>query len=371
MRITRRMFEEQRERRFGRANPERMDLEFWQWMVRGAEEARTRDEDAQEDPAAPARSPYQARERFGLDNDFSVAVWNFERMGATRTPHPDGRMICVGGEHEDYYDPDFCIYNDVVVLDLDGSIAIYGYPRDVFPPTDFHTATLVGDRILVIGCLGYPEERRHGRTPVTALNLSDYRIEELPSLGEAPGWIFKHEAELSHGVVTIRGGEIVEEKDGRGVIRRNFDDFAYDVDAGTWRRLTDRRWRQFEIVPEGRKRFMRGPRFIPGCALDDEAMAKQWAETQERMDDLFIYVMPEALRPRTIPHDLVWSEEPEYPLVHRLVVAGITVSIEMSRSIEILVEGDMDEALAEALARDVKESVEDDTGRPCLLRRLS
>ena len=116
---------------------------------------------------------------------------------------------------------------------------------------------------------------------------------------------------------------------------------------------------------------MRGPRFIPGCVLDDEAAAKQWAEAQERMDDLFIYVMPEALRPRTIPHDVVWSEEPEYPLVHRLVVAGVTVSIEMSSSIEIIIEGDMDEAQADALARDVKESVEVDTGRPCLLRRLS
>jgi len=365
------MFEEQRERRFGRANPERMDLEFWEWMVRGAEESRTRDEDAEEDPDAPVSTPYEACKHFGLDNDFSAAVWNFSRMGATRTPHPDGRMVCIGGEHEDYYDPDFCIYNDVVVLDLDGSIAIYGYPRDVFPPTDFHTATLDGDRIIVIGCLGYPEERRHDRTPVMALSLSDYRIEELPSLGEAPGWIFKHEAEFSRGIITIRGGEIQEHEDGEAVIRRNFDDFAYDVDAGTWKRLTDRRWRQFSIVDEAGKSFMRGPRFAPGgCGLD-EAMADKLAEAQERMDEVFVYVMPEAMRPRTIPHEIVWSEEPEYPLVHRLVVDGITVAIEISSSIEILVEGDMDETLAEALARDVKESVEAETGRPCTLHRLS
>jgi hypothetical protein len=42
-----------------------------------------------------------------------------------------------GGEHEDFYDPDFCIYNDVFVHERDGSVAIYGYPESVFPPTDY------------------------------------------------------------------------------------------------------------------------------------------------------------------------------------------------------------------------------------------
>jgi hypothetical protein len=35
---------------------------------------------------------------------------------------PDGRAIQIGGEHEDYYDPDFCIYNDVFVHEPDRSI---------------------------------------------------------------------------------------------------------------------------------------------------------------------------------------------------------------------------------------------------------
>jgi hypothetical protein len=33
---------------------------------------------------------------------------------------------CIGGEHEDYYDPDVHIYNDVVVLGPGGEIEIYG-----------------------------------------------------------------------------------------------------------------------------------------------------------------------------------------------------------------------------------------------------
>jgi len=34
------------------------------------------------------------------------------------------------------------------------NLKIYGYPKGVFPPTDFHTVTLVGHKIIVIGCLG-------------------------------------------------------------------------------------------------------------------------------------------------------------------------------------------------------------------------
>src|SRR5581483_4661437 len=156
MDITRELFDQQRRPRFGRANPERTRLAFWEWMIRGG------------DPPADATGvfgkfgfvlrdnklksgygPWRARDLFGVPaNREDGPIWTFDRMGATRTELPDGRLVCVGGEHEDSYDPDFCIYNDVVIFTPAGGIEIYGYPRDVFPPTDFHTATLVGDRIV-------------------------------------------------------------------------------------------------------------------------------------------------------------------------------------------------------------------------------
>ena len=46
---------------------------------------------------------------------------------------------------------------------LDGDLRL---PRSVFPPTDFHTATLVGDDIYMVGSLGYLGTRRYGETPV-------------------------------------------------------------------------------------------------------------------------------------------------------------------------------------------------------------
>jgi hypothetical protein len=112
------------------------------------------------------------------------------RFGQSITCLPDGRVVQIGGEHEDYYDPDFCIYNDVFVHGSEGSIAIFGYPEAVFPPTDFHTATLVDGAIYLIDSLGYVGTRRYGQTPVHRLDVGTYRMERQDASGEQPGWIY-------------------------------------------------------------------------------------------------------------------------------------------------------------------------------------
>ncbi len=136
-------------RRFGAANPERIDNPLWEWMVRSG------------------LNPYWARQELGVDSDaVSCAMpgnpdWCFDRIGAPTVTLDDGRTITIAGEHEDYYDPDFCIYNDVVVTKGD-DVEIYGYPADVFPPTDFQSATLIDDQIWLIGSVGYVVQREYG-----------------------------------------------------------------------------------------------------------------------------------------------------------------------------------------------------------------
>lgn len=179
MEFSREVFEAQRQPRFGKTNPERMHLAFCEWMIPGDGPP-----DADEEPGY---SPYQVGTLFDVSiYDGEGPSWTFQRTGATRTELPDGRIVCVGGEHEDYYDPDFCIYNDVVVF-LDGTVEIYDYREEEFPPTDFHTATSTGDRLILIGGIGYQGTRRFGATPVFALDLSTYRISEIATRGEVPG----------------------------------------------------------------------------------------------------------------------------------------------------------------------------------------
>ncbi len=246
MEITPELFEQQRRPRFGLTNPERMRHEFWEWMIRGPE----RPEAAEGDPGpyqlmmrdGVLRSeygPWRARDLFNVSQQEAPGpLWTFDRMGRTLTSLPDGRYICIGGEHEDSYDPDFCIYNDVVVVnEAEGEIEIYGYPKDAFAPTDSHSATLAGDRIIIVGCLGYPDQRRAGRTPVYALELSGYRIDEIQTSGDSPGWIYKHEARLESAAddIIVHRGTAITEKDGAQHFWRNLEDYALNIRTGTWR----------------------------------------------------------------------------------------------------------------------------------------
>ncbi len=140
--------------------------------------------------------------------------WSWQRFGRTSTPLPHGRVIHVAGEHEDDYDADFCIYNDVVVEYPGGRREFYLYPKDVFPPTDFHTATLIGDEIVLIGSLGYGDLRRVGETQVLKLDTRTLRIEAVATAGEGPGWISRHIAEmLGETAILVTGGRVQTPED--------------------------------------------------------------------------------------------------------------------------------------------------------------
>src|SRR5262249_3800363 len=153
-------------------------------------------------------------------------IWCAQRFGQSLTFLPDGRVVQIGGEHEDWYDPDFCIYNDVFVHGADGSVTIHGYPEEAFPPTDFHTATLDGDHIYIIGSLGYQGTRRFGETPIYRLDVNTFRMEQLAATGEAPGWISRHRAILiSAHEIQISGGKTGRLVEGQGDYVENKDRF--------------------------------------------------------------------------------------------------------------------------------------------------
>jgi hypothetical protein len=218
-------------------SPTRLDNPLWHWLVR------TR------------HSGYSANQTFKGPSPFDAGpMWCFDRFGKSETTLPDGRVIHIGGEHEDYYDPDFFIYNDVTVINADGSIEIRGYARDVFPPTDFHSATLAGNSIVIIGCLGYPDQRIAGRTPVYQLALNTMTITPVESSGEAPGWLQRHSAKLSDDgrAVIVRDGEVW--LGDKRTMQENIDEWSLDIASGRWTRLTALDWQRWTMVRADRKR---------------------------------------------------------------------------------------------------------------------
>lgn len=321
MQITREIFDQQRRPRFGITNPERMHMAFWEWMIRGD------------------GMPHRARDLFQVPlNRDDGPIWTFGRMGATRTELSDGRIVCVGGEYEDDYDPDFCIYNDVVVLTPPDRIEIYGYPREVFPPTDFHSASLVGDRIILIGCFGYPDDRRPGYTPVFALDPWGYQITEIETTGHVPGWLFHHEAEVSsNGAITVKGGEVFDERDDRERIRRNFDDFSLDPHSGIWRRLTKRNWRQFAI-------YRKDNDYFPLESL----------------------MLPEDLVPTSVSGVKLLPASEEKPSEAWFQVGECPVSLKLGGGdVEVIVHGDLPREVSAQIADAVRARTEALVQHPC------
>ncbi len=185
-------------RHFGKKNPERSEVEFWLDMVR------------------TGASAWRARETYSdKSGTKDKPIWTYQRYGRSTSVLPNGRVIEIGGEHEDWYDPDFCIYNDVTVFEVNGTINIYSYPESAFPPTDFHTATLVDNFIYIVGGLGYHEARTTGHTPVYRLDIHTFEIKEIRTSGDNPGWISRHRTSLDRNShLVVRAGKQIIHKNG-------------------------------------------------------------------------------------------------------------------------------------------------------------
>ncbi|MFD2157527.1 hypothetical protein ACFSW8_01295 [Rubritalea tangerina] len=226
--VTKEAFKQWRNARRGSKQAQDMTNPFWVYCVQKELNA------------------YQANAAFDGPSSFAYKpCWSYERFGMSETKLEDGRTILIAGEHEDYYDPDFFIYNDVIVKDANGKVQIFGYSEDIFPATDFHSATLVGNRIYIIGSLGYTDRRKEKDTPVYYLDLKDYTIHQVNS-GQGPGWVFEHEAiydSETHSITIDWGKRWIDSGD----IIDNFSKWQLKLDTKQWTLVEERPWSQFRF----------------------------------------------------------------------------------------------------------------------------
>ncbi len=337
--VTRSLFLEWRSPCFGQHNPTRMDNVVWEWLIRSRQSAY-----------------HAAQELGGPGYSDQGPTWCFDRMGQTATDLPNGRTIYIGGEHEDYYDPDFYIYNDVVVINPDQSIKIYGYPEHIFPPTDFHTSTLIGNAIVIIGSLGYRGKRSIGVTQIYLIDLESFEIQEVKTTGTSPGWIHDHTAILSgngESIKITKGKLFLGEN--RSLIE-NIDDWQLNLRDWRWERLSERKWTRWEL-----KRHDHNPNHLWNIrqALFDRNM--NWADTyKESIERLTLEIGKEpevdlinVLYFPDVPHTQIPQQEYN---VFRINVDGVIVRyVEDLYAIRVTVEGDLPENIIEKIKSDLSE----------------
>lgn len=209
---------------YPKQNPTNLTNPYWQWLVKHNVSA------------------YDLENM--VDSKATKPLWSMGRMEQSSTLLPDGRKILIGGEFEDGYDPMFWIYNDVIVKHPDGKIEIFGYPRHIFAPTDFHTATLVGDEIWIIGSLGYGEDRDTTQTSVYKLNIHTYKIGKVETRNSI-GWVYDHSATLKYNQIIIKGGNIWLGDE--LPIVENFDEWALNLKTLIWKNVSKKDWQVFYV----------------------------------------------------------------------------------------------------------------------------
>jgi hypothetical protein len=338
--VSRDLFLVWRAPRVGMSNAQRLTNPVWSWLA-----------------GRRGLNAWMANQHFRGPSSMLVGPgWCGNRFGQSSTLLPDGRTVSIGGEHEDYYDPDFYIYNDVHVATAAGPIEVYGYPHEDFPPTDFHTATLAGERIWIVGALGYSPHRRPGETPVFALDIATLAITRVATTGAKPGWIFKHAAELSPdgSSITVRGGERAEADHST---RANIDDWSLDLASLAWTRLTDRRWPLFALArADGGRNALQTLWLLSynvvGKTDYDRAQVAEQSKKLGWMPDFALYAARYA---PSVAHELLPWDEVEPVSTIRVAIDGVTVRyVEEDARVLVSVEGALPAETIDAVVEDAR-----------------
>lgn len=343
--VTRELFLEWRDVRRGKFPGEVMTNPVWRWLI---------DSNI---------SAYRANTHFDGPSSYDGnAGWCFNRFGRSLTELPDGTKILIAGEHEDSYDPDFFIYNDVVIAHPDGSVEILGYPEDHFPPTDFHSATLIGGELILIGNLSYPHHGRIGETQVFAYDIATRRFRPIETSGDTPGWISRHEARLDErNGILISGGKIVHGR-APGSYLENYDTWRLNLDDWSWQRLTHQPVERWEFVREDGgapqlfpKRMARMTQLV-GISVGPSDTPDFDGELLDRLYD------PPVPHEAVVEHD--WSERMRY------VIDGVPLHFnEEMRSITLTVVGELPSDMMEAYVNKVRDRLVELEGMNYLVTR--
>lgn len=283
--------------------------------------------------------PHKAHKTYGEGKKLSPG-WCFSRYGQSETRLSDGSAIFIGGEHEDHYDEDFYIYNDVIVQSPNGETSIYGYPKEVFPPTDSHSATLIDGRIYIIGCIGYPEQRTTTNTPVYVLDLNDYSISHFETSGNPPNWLYRHHARFvkAENAIYCEGG-LIENTEVSELVE-NIITWRLCLTSGVWSEEHEKPWVRWRLIREDNqtnKLYEIGRLASAAQSGREDKYSEAYRNDLTKLKYPLNFAEYKARYSPPLDHGVIPTEGHR---IYKISVEGVTVRFEeSSRDVTITVEG--------------------------------
>lgn len=318
-------------------------------------------------------SPYEIRCHLNeLGYTIEQPIWTFlSRMGQTKTLLPDGTKIFIAGEYEDFYDPDFKIYNDVVSQKPSGEMQLWNYPIEQFPATDFHSATYDSKThsIFIVGNIGYSNFRKNNVTKVYQLDLDTMRIKEIECLGLMPSW-------LNHQIAEFITDDIIEFSKGitiqHGQFIRNLYKWQLNIRTFTWSFPDQKKYSHWNIFLEDLRQEL--PLYECRSLLwdedDPEKLIQTKIDTIESLGYLPNYqVYKDLYRPGL---DSFTVQDEEDTNLYTCTLAGHTfVYLDCLETIEVIFSESTDENFQQFILEDLKVKLKKMTGHDVITERFA
>jgi hypothetical protein len=206
------------------------------------------------------------------------------------------------------------------------------------------------------------------------LELNTWHISPIETLGDFPGWIHSHKAELSPDGNEIRiiSGKVA--RDNETSLIENIDEWGLDLRTWQWKRLTSRKWARFVLHRKdgkwnhlsemqnlfwGKQMAERDKQYEAQYKKDEAKLKKQLGKGgfitgffHSTLPDLKLL---ETLYTPDVATEIVTKspDDEEYG-VHRIRVGNVIVRyVEDSHNIQMTVEGELPSDIVEQLRNDL------------------
>ena len=155
-------------------------------------------------------------------------------------------------ETQDYYFPEFKIYNDVYIKFFDGMYELWNYPEEQFPPVYEHS-TLYNEhthQFYIIGGLGSGDRQCKNITEIYALDLETKDIQKIEASGESPPCLHSHKVKIwNHDLIEMRDGYILH----KGIAIKNVYVWYFNLKTKTWLKQESEKYQHWIIQSDQRE----------------------------------------------------------------------------------------------------------------------